>query len=372
MMLTNNIRVFFLVTFEFLCALTFELPYETTGISVDLYTQYSSPFGGQGFHMSSDAFPPYGVVELRTNVICQSDDVAGKPVLYTIESPNGKEYFAIGYTQANGVAVLKHPIPDSEDYFGEWFVNASVDFGGTTVCDTLHFLVGWLVEMTEIDTTPVACKGETMSLNVTLARICIQDPRAIMDMLVKDSSGNPTTDNDLLMLITVIDELNQPLLTSKLEMSIDSEPGFYDLNEFVVNIGERWIDRVNVILTQYSALAKVVMGSIPISPCSFSGRAVVCASLFTGVPGIAYCPECLGHFWITLQTDIDRNGEVNIADVAKMAQAFGTECVEIDGVYWHYPPCRYCPHDPTLDLNNDGHIDIFEVVLLAQNFGETW
>ena len=371
-MLAQNTRVFFLVTFGFLCALTSDLPVETTKISVDLYTQYSSPFGGQGFQMSSDAFPPYGVVELRTKVICRGDGVSGKPVRYTIESPNGKKYFANSCTQGNGIAVLKYSIPDSENYFGQWHVNASVDFGGTTVCDTLGFLVGWLVEAIEIDTTPIACKGETMNFNVTLARICMQDPRAIMDVLVKDSSGNPVAGNDLLLFIAVIDELNQPLLTSKLEVPIDSETGFYDLNEFVAKISKHWTDHVNVILAQYSALANVVMGCIPISPCSFSGRAVVCANLFTNLPGIAYCPECLGHFWITLQTDIDRNGEVNIADVAKVAQAFGTQCVEIDGLYWYYPPCKYCPHDLILDLNNDGNIDIFEVVLLAQDFGKAW
>lgn len=371
-MLAQNTRVLFLVTFGLLCASTFDLPLEKTEISVDLYTQYVSPFGGQGLHMSSDAFPPYGVVELRTNVTWRGDGVSGKPVLYTIESPNGKTYFAMSYTQANGFAVLKYSIPDSEDYFGQWFVNASVDFGGTTVCDTLRFLVGWLVEVVGIDTTPIACKGETMTLNVTLARICMQDPRAIMDVLIKDSSENPVTDNDLLLFIAVVDELNQPVLASKLEMSIDSEPAFYDLNEFITNIDEHWIDHMNVILTQYSALTNVVKGNIPISPCSFSGRAVICASLFTNLPGIAYCPECSRHFWITLQTDLDRNGEVNIADVTKVAQAFGTECVEIDGLYWHQLPCKYCPHDPTLDLNNDGNIDIFEIVLLAQNFGKTW
>lgn len=370
-MLPQNTRVFFLMTFGFLCIPTFDLSVTRTEISVDLFTQYSPPFGGQGLQMSSDAFPPHGIVELRTNVTFHGGGVSGKPVLYTVESPNGEIYFATIFTQTDGIAVFEYPIPGSEDYFGQWIVNVSVDFGGTTVYDTLHFLVGWLVEVVKIDTTPIAYKGETMALNVTLARICMQDPRDIMNMLVKDSSGNLMTDNDLLLFITVLDELDEPAATSKLEMPMIVELGFHGLNEFVTTVGEHWNNHAYVISTQYPELGNVVASGIRISSCSFSGNAVVCASLFTGLQGIAYCPEALGQFWITFQTDLDGNGEVDIADVAKVTKAFGTECVGIDGLYLHDPPCKNCPHDPTPDLNKDSMIDIFDIVLLANNFGKT-
>ena len=366
----QNARIFFLITLGFLFTSAFSFPVTGTEVSVDLYTQYSPPFGGQGSHMSSDSFPPNGVVELRTNVTFHGDGVSGKPVLYIVKSPNGKTCFATVFTQTDGIALFEYPIPDSEDYFGEWIVRASVDFDKTTVCDTLHFLVGWLVEVVDIDPPKIACKGETITLNVTLARISMQDPRDIMNMLVKDSSGNLITDNKLLLFITILDELSQPVATSKSEVPTITESGF-DINGFVTTVGENWIDHVNVILTLYSALCERVMSSVSIPFSSFSGKAVLSVGLFTDLPGMAYCPESLGDFLVTFQYDLDKNGGVDIADVAKVAKAFGTEWVEMDGLYWHDPSCKCCPHDPTLDLNKDSSVDVFEVVLLAQNFGKT-
>ena len=93
------------------------------------------------------------------------------------------------------------------------------------------------VEVVDIDPPKIACKGETITLNVTLARISMQDPRDIMNMLVKDSSGNLITDNKLLLFITVLDELSQPTATSKSEVPTITESGF-DINGFVTTVGE--------------------------------------------------------------------------------------------------------------------------------------
>lgn len=267
-------------------------------IRVDLYTQYLPPWGGQGLNMVSDAFPPEGVIELRMNVTFQGDGVPGKPVSYMIKAPNGETYSAAAFTQADGIAVFEYSLPSSEDYFGQWTVKASVDIAGTMVSDMLYFLMGWLVEVVEIDAPAIAYKGETMGVTVMVTRICMQDPRDIMNMLLKYPSGCPKTDNDLLLYITVTDELNQPVATSKLNMTMINELDVYDLDDFVKTMGEQWMDHAYVILTQYSELANAVMNGVPISPWSFSGKAKIHANLITNRPGIPYCPEGSKYVWM--------------------------------------------------------------------------
>ena len=43
-----------------------------------------------------------------------------------------------------------------------------------------------------------------------------------------------------------------------------------------------------------------------------------------------------------------------------------------DGQYWHKPPCRYCPHNPNLDINYDGVIDMQDIYTAILNFNKKW
>jgi len=289
---------FFLVLF---CSSSFgnlNSSFAKAGIWFDLYTQYSEPWGGQGLNMASDAFPPDAVVELKATVMFEGDGVPGKPVSYAIKAPNGETYSAAVFTQADGFAVFKYSLPSSERYFGQWTVNASVDLAGTTVSDTLCFLMGWLVRPVNVEAPPTAFKGQTMSINITVIKICMQDPRNILDILLKEPSGKPATSNDLLLCITVTDELWQFVATSQLNAPVATELNNYGLNDFVKTMGTHWVDYTNVILTKYSKLSNVVMSGITVSPWSFSGRASVHANLVACKPVMACCPECLGHVWI--------------------------------------------------------------------------
>jgi len=326
-------------------------------ICVDLYTQYLSPWGGQGPHMASDAFPPDGVVVLKTNVTFQGDGVPDKLVYYTIEAPNGEAYSATDFTQADGIAVFEYLPPSSQDNFGQWTVKADVDLAGTIVSDTLYFLMGWLVEVVEVDALPVAYRSETMSVNVTLTRICMQDPRDIMNMLLKGSSGIPITDNDLLLYVTVTDQLSQFVGTSALDSSMITELGVYDLNEFVGAIGDRWIDHMHVILARYSKLANLISNGIAISPLSFCGKATIHANLITDFPGVPYCPEGLGYIWIRAR-DLNKNSRANILDISVVAKAYGTEPGDPN---WN----------PMADMDDNGIIDIRDIAKVAKDYGKT-
>jgi len=289
---------FFIVVFCFSSVGNLNSPVARPEIWFDLYTQYSPPWGGQGLNMVSDAFPPDAVVELKAKVMFQGDGVLGKPVSYAIKAPNGETYSETAFTQADGIAIFKYTLPSSKGYFGQWTVNASVDLAGTIVSDTLCFLVGWLVEVVKIDAPPIAFKGETIGVNVTFTRICMQDPGDIMNILFKDSSGKSPTSNDMLLCITVTDELWQFVATSQLNAPMVTDLDMYGLNDFVKNIGTHWKDRADVVLKRYSKLSNLVMNGITISPWSFSGRARIHANLVACKPLIACCPECLGYVWI--------------------------------------------------------------------------
>lgn len=73
---------------------------------------------------------------------------------------------------------------------------------------------------------------------------------------------------------------------------------------------------------------------------------------------------------IVITPDINGDGIVNIMDIAIVAQAYGAKYNETDGMYWHDPPCKYCPHTGDADLNSDEKIDIRDIALVAKHYGE--
>jgi len=80
---------------------------------------------------------------------------------------------------------------------------------------------------------------------------------------------------------------------------------------------------------------------------------------------------------ITIQGDVNGDGEVDVYDKVLVGAAFGATYNATDGMYWHQPPdfagpCIYCPHTPNADINGDGAIDIYDKVIVGYHFGETW
>jgi hypothetical protein len=62
---------------------------------------------------------------------------------------------------------------------------------------------------------------------------------------------------------------------------------------------------------------------------------------------------------------------VDIYDVTVICAAYDAER-GIDGGYWHDPACDRCPHSPNLDINDDGIIDIYDVVICTSRYEQTW
>ena len=56
--------------------------------------------------------------------------------------------------------------------------------------------------------------------------------------------------------------------------------------------------------------------------------------------------------------DVNRDGKVDILDIATVAKAYGTEPGH---ERW----------DPISDLNNDGKVDILDIATVAKDYGKT-
>jgi len=70
-------------------------------------------------------------------------------------------------------------------------------------------------------------------------------------------------------------------------------------------------------------------------------------------------------------TDINRDGVVNMKDIAIVAQAYLAKYNETDGMYWHDPPCERCPHIGDADLDGNKEINILDLAMVAKDYGKT-
>jgi PKD repeat protein len=86
-----------------------------------------------------------------------------------------------------------------------------------------------------------------------------------------------------------------------------------------------------------------------------------------GVDGVITIPVD-----IFLKTDLNKDRMVNIIDIAIVAQAYKASLNETDGLYWHDPPCEYCPHTSDVDFNKDGKVNILDITKVAIDYGKTY
>jgi hypothetical protein len=345
-------------------------------VSFDLHTQYPAPWGGQGWNMVSDAFPPGAVVELSADYSFEGDGVSGKPVTYMLRAPDGEIFSGVAITQEDGTSVIAFVLPSSEPYFGLWTIQASVEEAGGRISDTLWFLMGWLVEVVNVDVPELALKGNPMEVNATIARICLQDPMDIMRILFKDSNGEPLTDSELLLCISVTDAVGQFVAASESKTPMASGLRMYDLEEFVSAIGSGWAYYSGVILQEFPALVNTAANTVTIPIWSFTGMATVHASLITDRLMVACCSESLGNVWIKknpltdetsitpTSADINNDGKVDINDLNVVAAAFGSHASDI-------PQLGDACSDkwnPMADLNGDGWVDVSDIIIVAMEY----
>jgi hypothetical protein len=173
------------------------------GRFIDVFTQK----GGVGVNQSSDMFQPQELVTLYALVTFNDNPVGSKLVSFKANGPLNalQNMTAEGAVMTNesGIAEFSFRIPWSppdpeEKVFGEWNVISSVDIADVRVVDTLKFLVGWIVKITNIATLNAELRPEiyylrqsTIVFNLTILNSARTAKPGTIDIDVQDSAGHP-------------------------------------------------------------------------------------------------------------------------------------------------------------------------------------
>jgi PKD repeat protein len=239
------------------------------GVVIDLYTQHPYPHGGQGLNSISDVFAPHEGVILFAKVTYNEEPLYDRIVSFGVHSPS--ELFTLSRTATtsiDGIASISFIVPWQYEnltstIFGTWFVQASVEFMGEIVNDTLTFRVGWIVELIQVEPCDSAgnlktgfTKEETAYFKVYAENIALRD-------------------KNVTVTVAVMDDLNVPI-------------GLVTLNDLVFPPG------ITTLLVDLE---------IPI--WAFAGVGSVHVNAFTDSleeDGVAYCPEITATFTIGLPT----------------------------------------------------------------------
>jgi hypothetical protein len=133
----------------------YRAPMTVLGLAIDLYCQWPSPYGGQGFNMTADAFQPQEQVELFALVTYNEGPVQQKLVGFEVR--HGEfEFTRMAFTNDVGIAHVSYRIPWPCDdpagrVLGEWIARATVEVAKQVANDTMPFKVWWTVEITSIE-----------------------------------------------------------------------------------------------------------------------------------------------------------------------------------------------------------------------------
>jgi hypothetical protein len=258
----------------------YRAPQKVLGLSIDLYTQYPYPYGGQGGNMTSDSFGPQQQVELFALVTYNEFPVQQKLVGFEIfhHPTNGNPDYIFtreGTTDSVGIAHVSFRLPwpcadPVGDIFGWWYVNATVEVAEQVVVDQLRFWVWWPVQVISIEPkfttiTQNKYQGSEDAMNFTMQIITYHlEPQ------------------DLLLTGTVYDEL-----------------GFYIGGAWRgVTLG--WLPPVMPVYPPDMAPGDPTPGtdswdfSVPLITNAVVGKGIIYGNAFNNWPwygGVPYCPE---------------------------------------------------------------------------------
>jgi hypothetical protein len=176
----------------------YRAPQITLGLAIDVYTQYTYPYGGQGADMPSDMFGPQQQVELFATVTYNEYPVQQKLVAFEIHHGD-YVFWREATTDADGVAHISFRIPwpcenPEDEIFGKWYVIATVEVAEQVKNDTLAFWVWWPVEVLSIEpkkTEYIQQKtgGEPLTFTVEYRTYSMQEIPAVITATIYDELG---------------------------------------------------------------------------------------------------------------------------------------------------------------------------------------
>lgn len=233
------------------------LPYR---LGIDVYTQKPEPYSGKGPNQPSDAFVPLEKVILYAEVTYNYEPVENKLVSFTVTDPNGELFVSrTNETNSYGIATTSFTLP-SNPVFGIYTVLAGVEVAEKIANDTLTFRVGWIIEITKIETV-----DQYGSPKINFSR----SEEVYFSIDVKNIAF---TAKDVTLTVSILDEVGQTIGVSALFTQVF--PGAQEFN---------------------------VVCNLKISEWCFVGSATAPACALTNWPwndGTPYCPEKSASFLI--------------------------------------------------------------------------
>lgn len=185
------------------------LPFGYVGGKIDVYTQYESPYGGQGLYMPSDMFWPQKEVILCANVTYNGWPVQQKLVTFIVWDNFGHIWTTLeDVTDEDGVACVSFRMPwpcdDPERYLGVWRVRADVDIACDVYIDELEFHYDYLMAETTVTTDKrMYTHCEDVVITVTF------------------KSHRQQLYENVAIRVTIHDELNVPIASTVLVFDLD-------------------------------------------------------------------------------------------------------------------------------------------------------
>lgn len=258
----------------------YRAPMKVLGLSIDLFTQYTSPYGGQGAHQPSDMFGPQQQVELFALVTYNEYPVQQKLVGFHI-THDGYDIYREDATDADGLAHVSFRLPwpcvdPVSEIFGKWLVIATVEVAEQVKNDTLGFWVWWKVfvitnepKQTEYEQRKTG--GDPLTFTVTYSTYSMQEL-------------------DVTLTETVYDELGFFIGSAYLETTVGwGEYKYYDY-----------------LACEPAPLMPPYVWdiTIPLPTNAVVGKGTAFANAFDAFPwlgGVPYCPEVINtiDFYIT-------------------------------------------------------------------------
>ena len=247
----------------------YRAPMKVLGLSIDVYTQYDYPFGGQGGNMTSDSFGPQQQVELFALVTYNEYPVQQKLVgfqVYHQGATQGYNFAREGTTDTEGIAHISFRLPwpcndPVNEIFGWWYVNATVEVAEQVVVDNLKFWVWWPVEVVSI---------EPKFTSVTQTK---QGTTMDFQMHYRRYDALPV---DVLLTATVYDELGFFIGSAFLFTTVSNDPVAYDVLGNPIPNDYYWDFTISIP-------SNAVVGK-----CTVFGNAF---SNWPWLGGYPYCPE---------------------------------------------------------------------------------
>jgi hypothetical protein len=257
------------IPYESLTGADYRCPMTVTGLSIDVYTQYVYPYGGQGGNQTSDSFGPQQEVCLNASVTYNDYPVQQKLVGFEIWHAGATQTYHFareGTTDADGIAHMCFRLPwpcndPVNEIFGWWYVNATVEVAEDVVVDNLKFWVWWPVEVVSIEpkfTSVIQSKqGTEMCFEMVYRRY--------------DAQELP-----VLLTATVYDELGFFIGSAYTFTTVSNDPVVYDMDGDPIPKDYLW------------EFCILIPSNAVVGKCTIYGNA------FTDWPwlgGVPYCPE---------------------------------------------------------------------------------